>query len=656
MNKFKNILTLGTGLLAGTCFVEAESEAFQPARADRVATPRIVNIYNFVRNSDYRLANSEAVLFEATRQEIQLIKPTGLPATWALQYDALINPSYQKLFKEQLGTNDEIAAWWEIPRPLAEKAGLKWRGHDHEWDSTANVGFSPGYTPDERRKLVDVYMADFKAIFGYYPRTVGSWFIDEVTLAYMAERYDVVASCNCKDQIGTDGYTLWGGYWNQAYYPSKLNAYMPAQTKAGQIDVPIFRMLGSDPIYQYGDSPGMWTLEPVYPKAGGSADWVAWFMNQLIHQPALAFGYTQAGQENSFGWEAMKTGLTLQIELLARQARAGEIQVMTLAQAGEWFRDRYSLTPSTAVVALDDWKQQGRKTVWYNSRFYRLNILWENGAFYIRDLHRFDENVASVTHDRALTKETLAYGTLPVMDGALWHNDIARSPMGTGLNAAVVGCTNVTALAAAMVTNNRLNFVVGNRTLGGDPAYGLVKTFQITFKLGGTPQTLSFAEDSTVDIGAPGQTLTIINAIYGHARREPAGIWPVLLLPDGTTSPMIPDGPPVVKEANPTDLRITQNLRGGGNLVMLCRETNVTFTGVDGQGNPLNWAWDMVGGRQQSTAVQSVSSNVVAYHFAGASYQLRLAPGVGSCEQLGNGAVRLRPNRSGKLVVMLGGY
>ena len=141
--------------------------------------PRIVNIYNFIRNSDYRLANSEDILYEATRQEIQLIKPTGLPATWALQYDALINPRYQKLLKEQLGTNDEIAAWWEIPRPLVEKAGLKWRGHQYEWDSTANVGFSPGYTPEERRKLVDVYMADFKAIFGCYPRTVGSWFIDE---------------------------------------------------------------------------------------------------------------------------------------------------------------------------------------------------------------------------------------------------------------------------------------------------------------------------------------------------------------------------------------------------------------------------------------------------------------------------------------------
>src|ERR1017187_803110 len=533
------------------------AESLQPAAASET---RIVNIYNFVRNSDYRLANSEDVLFDATRQEIQLVKQANLPATWALQYDALINPRYQKLLKEQLGTNDEIAAWWEIPRPLVEKANLKWRGHQHEWDSTANVGFAPGYTPKERRKLADVYMADFKAIFGYYRRTVGSWYIDEVTLAYMAEHYGIVASCNCKDQVGTDGYTLWGGYWNQAYYPSRLNAYMPAQTKAAQIDVPIFRMLGSDPIYQYGNSPGMWTLEPVYPAAGGSADWVAWFMNNLIHQPALAFGYTQAGQENSFGWEAMKTGLTLQIALLADQAKAGEIQVQTLAQAGQWFHDHHSLTPPTSVVCLNDWKHENRKTVWYNSRFYRLNVFWENGSFFIRDLHRFDEHVISPTHDRALATTFLAYGTLPVMDGALWS---------------------------------------------------------------GT---------------------------------DKAGIWPILLSPGGEKSPMTPDGSPVVKELNRTDLSVTQPLRGGGTFTMVCGETNVTFTGIDREGKPLGWAWDLVGGAQQKLAVQTVASNSIAYSYNGVDYQLKLPPGIGACGQLGDGAIRLSPNKSGRLALILGGF
>ena len=48
---------------------------------------------------------------------------------------------------------------------------------------------------------------------------------------------------------------------------------MPAQTEEGQIPVPIFRMLGSDPIYQYDDGlgqerQGVISLEPVYEKAG----------------------------------------------------------------------------------------------------------------------------------------------------------------------------------------------------------------------------------------------------------------------------------------------------------------------------------------------------------------------------------------------------
>ena len=38
--------------------------------------------------------------------------------------------------------------------------------------------------------------------------------------------------------------------------PEPGNAYMPAQTEEGQIPVPIFRMLGSDPIYQYDDGLG----------------------------------------------------------------------------------------------------------------------------------------------------------------------------------------------------------------------------------------------------------------------------------------------------------------------------------------------------------------------------------------------------------------
>src|SRR5271156_2957752 len=102
-------------ILTFSAIVACLTETILPADARE---PRIVNIYNFVRNSDYRVPNSERVLYETTREEIQLVKQANLPATWALQYDALINPLYQRLFKQQLGAKDEIGAWWEIPQPL----------------------------------------------------------------------------------------------------------------------------------------------------------------------------------------------------------------------------------------------------------------------------------------------------------------------------------------------------------------------------------------------------------------------------------------------------------------------------------------------------------------------------------------------------------
>lgn len=535
-------------------FVWFHGIGFTPLSA--AAAPRIVNIYNFVRENDFRLKDSEAVLFEATARQIELIKSLKLPATFALEYDALIKSNYQELFKQRLPTNCEIGGWFEIPQSLVERAGLKWRGQ-HEWDPAANVGFSPGYTPEERRKLVDAYMADFKRIFGFYPKTVGSWFIDEVALAYLAEKYGIVASCNCKDQIGTDGYTVWGGYWNQAYYPSRLNAYMPAQTRRGQIDVPIFRMLGSDPIYQHGTTPGMWTLEPVYPKAGGSSQWVSWFLNSLSEGPSLAFGYTQAGQENSFGWNAMKVGLTLQLEQIAADSKAGKLTVMTLAQAGDWFRSHFPITPATAVVALDDWKHQGRKTVWYDSRFYRLNVLWQDGTLFIRDLHCFDQRVVSPTHATPLKETSLSYETLPLVDWAVWSKS-------------------------------------------------------------GSPR---------------------------------AGMWPVVVGSDGSASAIEADGTPVVKELSSTDLSIQQPLKNGGKFSILCAEKRITFTAVDGKGNPLKWACNFIGGTQLKAMVRSVSTSRLAFTHSGVEYQLEL--GAGSCLQLEDGSLQIKPNRAGKIVLKL---
>lgn len=387
--------------------------------------PKIVNIVNFIRLLEPRDAKiTQDVLFQTVVKQVEIMRQYDLDGSFLLQYDALMDQRYQQLLKALPGEKYEIGAWWELPQPLIEKAGLKWRGR-YPWDWHADVGFSTGYTPEEREKIVDVYMADFKAVFGYYPRSVASWFIDAHTLNYMYDKYGIVASANCKDQYGTDGYTLWGGYWNQAYYPSRINSYMPAQHAKNQLPVPVFRMLGSDPVRQYdmhlgARRQGVISLEPVYPEAGGDSTWVHWFMREFVEGVSLAFNYTQAGQENSFTWEAMEKGFRIQMPLIARLRDEGKIRVETLEASGRWFSKKFPVTPATAFTVNNDLPGSDRKTVWFNSRFYRLNLLWENGQLRIRDIHLFDEKFPSQYTTQKATSNECVFLTLPFVDGYLW--------------------------------------------------------------------------------------------------------------------------------------------------------------------------------------------------------------------------------------------
>ena len=388
---------------------------------------KLVNIVNFIRLLEPRDPKiTQDVLYQTVVKQVAMMKKYKLGGTFLLQYDALIDPRYQKLLKTLPRGTYEIGAWWELPQPLIEKAGLKWRGR-FPWDWHADIGFSTGYTPAEREKIADVYMRDFKSIFGYYPKSVGSWFIDAHTLNYLYDKYKIVASSNCKDQYGTDGYTLWGGYWNQAYYPSRINSYMPAQHEKNQLPVPIFRMLGSDPIRQYdtglGSSrQGVITLEPVYPKAGGDSTWVNWFFQEFVNGESMAFNYTQAGQENSFTWDAMAKGFSIQMPLIARLRDAGKIRVETLEASGNWFKKTFKTTPATSFTVKRDLPGEDQKTVWFNSRFYRLNLLWEKGSLRIRDIHLFDETFPSVYTKQKATSNECSFFTLPFVDGYLWSN------------------------------------------------------------------------------------------------------------------------------------------------------------------------------------------------------------------------------------------
>ena len=182
-------------------------------------------------------------------------------------------------------------------------------------------------------------------------------------------------------------------------------------------------------------------------------------------------------------------------------------------------------------------------------------MLLESNAFFIRDIHCFDERVVSPTHEIPLKETSLAYETLPIVDWAFW-----------------------------------------SRSIG-----------------------------------------------------DHAGMWPLLLDTENEVSPMRPEGKPVVKELNLTDLSIQQPLVGGGSFSVVCSEKEIAFTGVVAEGKPLKWAWDIHGGEQLKSMVRKVNKGGIVYHHLGEEYRLKV--GVGSCYQLQDDSIRLLPNKAGKLVV-----
>jgi hypothetical protein len=134
----------------------------------------------------------------------------------------------------------------------------------------------------------------------------------------------------------------------------------------------------------------------------------------------------------------------------------------------------------------------------------------------------------------------------------------------------------------------------------------------------------------------------------------PAGMRPVLIAADGSSTAMTLEGEPVVKEMNATDLSIVQTLQGGGSISVICKESTLAFMGLDGEGKPLNWAWDLTGGDGQKAVVKKVSATGVSYQTEATRYELKLAPNTGSCKQMDNGVIRLTANGAGKLSLLLG--
>ena len=390
------------------------------------STLRAVNIMNFIRAEEPR---EKMDLFQPVREQMRLIKEHKLPATWLLQYDALVEGPFVEFLKAEMPSDHEVGIWFEMNRKICDDAAIAWRGNPAwEWDYHVPIAYAIGYTPDERRKLADTAMSTFRRMFGRDAKSIASWNLDAITIAHLSDTYHVDAFGNCRDQLATDGFTIWGAPI-AAYYPSRKNAWSPALETKNQITTPMFRLLGQDPVYYYDKVlPYPDTMEPVWP-SGQSEIFVDRFLEMIAKTSSLQCAYAQLGQENSFGWARMSEAYPMQMTKLS-QAREKGLIVETMGETGRRFKRSFQETPAQAQIMLQDpygKTNAPERTVWYQSKFLRADLHFRGNEFYLRDLHVYSDGYAEPYLSQTARQHGIQQRMLAVLDGYHWSDEAVRS-------------------------------------------------------------------------------------------------------------------------------------------------------------------------------------------------------------------------------------
>ncbi len=401
---------------------------------------RCINVINFIRAVEPRFATD---LLLPVQKQMELILAHQLPATWLLQFDALVSGPFVTYLKTHMAEGHEVGFWFEMNEMHCRAADVEWRGRPgYEWDSHPPVAFTIGYTHQERIKLADTAMETFKKVWGRYPSSVASWNLDSITVAHLSDHYGVDAFAVCRDQIATDGFTIWGAPI-AGYYPSKTNCWSPALHRENQIGSPIFRMLGQDPVYYYQKDFSLPTgqrigepdtMEPVW-TSGRSEEFIKGFLEMIAAAPTMKFGYAQLGQENSFSWPDMAEAYPKQMTALAQLREKGTVHVETMGDSGRRFKRAFATTPTQAQVQLTDPfgnTNPAQGSIWYQSRFYRANLHITGDLPFLRDITVYSDQNPQPFLDQATRSHEVEQRMPAILDGYHWRKEPKPMEPGAG--------------------------------------------------------------------------------------------------------------------------------------------------------------------------------------------------------------------------------
>lgn len=323
---------------------------------------------------------------------IDVVDSGDLQATWMVQYDALLDEQIVDSLKKLDPSKNEIGLFMEITRKLDNASFVYYDWQYGHW-SSANKLFLSGHTREERHRLIDKSFSSFKNVFGYYPRSYGSWYVDVYSMEYIKDKYGLDAVLGLADQYSTDGYQTWGQYINQPYYVSKKSALEPALSENDSTGVVKVLWAPREPTLSYGstgNSSNYSVQVNDYHRYHGLD--IDYFQDLLetstvnIKGPLsqLVIGIEVAELETEYLPELEK-----QLQLLKEKQDQGKLSVLTLSAFSDVYHQTFKdVSPTVFTTSTQD----GITSYWYTSPTYRLGLFLSDGHLEIRDFRRYHQN------------------------------------------------------------------------------------------------------------------------------------------------------------------------------------------------------------------------------------------------------------------------
>ncbi len=387
-----------------------------------------VSIVNPIRGEDFWQLNDQQPE-TAVLGQMDILKRFNVSATWLVRADALGNTKIIDALKK---SNDEKGLFLEVTPSWTKAAGVEYRKGEN-WHA-AGSAFLTGYERGEREKLIDSAFSRFNEVFGFYPTSVGAWWIDSYSLDYMQKKYAISASLIVADQYSTDNYQIWGQYFSTPYYPSKTNALHPAQTKDSKLPVVVTQWAIRDPVNGYGSG----VIESTYSvQANDYVDFHnldAKYFSKLVdiytQQPLSQLSHLVVGLENSYSWQKYASEYEDQISTLFNKRKSGQLSIVTMADFALWYKSTFAdLSPEQVIVA-DDPLGTYKKVVWFMNPYYRAGwFLNENGSLF-RDIRQYIDGSEELCFKARCNSVNFATTATRVLDevsfGHRWVIDDSR--------------------------------------------------------------------------------------------------------------------------------------------------------------------------------------------------------------------------------------